>query len=177
MSVNNHTRYFVNLSSGLDYMEDFAGRADVSFIRVQSTWCEQKEWDRLLCDIDSNLLMHLALGYNCMIFDASAKRDVSRALWQGIELLRYCLCAAWGLPYEEQKSRGFNSGMATYFHEVWQNLDTKTKRKLRYFRIYLHTDELRLGTRCKRTNFDGKYDDLAMMAGLHAPSQLPLYLT
>lgn len=166
------TKYFINLSSGLDWMPEFAGRPDLAFIRVQSTWCEQKRWDDLLRDIDANLLMHLALGYECVIVDASAKREVSRALWQGMELLRYCLAAAWGVPYDPPATRGLDNGMANYFHEVWMELDTKTKRRLRYFRTYLHTDDIQLTHVCRRTDKDGKYDELGMLAGLHAPATL-----
>ena len=163
-----NTRHFINLSSGLDWMPEFAGRSDVSFIRVQSTWCEQKRWDDLLRDIDSNLLMHLALGYECIIYDASAKRDMSRALWQGIEMLRYCLSAAWGLPYDPPSNMRGIEHAASYFHDVWSSLDTHTKRKLRYFSKFLHTDELKLRQVCRRTNLDGRYDELAMLAHLHA---------
>lgn len=160
-------KHFINLSSGLDWSHDLATE-DVAFIRVQSTWCEQKRWDDLLWDIDANLLMHLALGHTCIIYDASAKRDMARALWQGIELLRYCLSAAWGVPYDPPAVRGIDNEMACYFDEVWRNLDTRTKRRLRYFRNFLHTDRIDLQQRCRRTRLDGRYDELAMLAGTFA---------
>lgn len=54
--------------------------------------------------------------------------------------------------------------MWAYFEHVWQHeLSTRTKRRLRYFRNFLWTDALRLEYECKRTDRDGRYDELAMM--------------
>ncbi len=157
-------KIFVNVASGLDWLPDLAGQ-DVSFIRIQSTACEQKRWNDLLREVDANLLMNLALGHRCVVYDASAKRDVSRALWQGVELLRHCLIRAWGIPTEKMPDcpRGGES-MWQYFEDVWNNeLDVRTKRRLRYFRNFLWTDVLRLEYECRRTDKDGRYDELAML--------------
>ena len=36
-----------------------------SFVRIQSTACEQQRFEAILQDLDSNLLLHLALGHWC----------------------------------------------------------------------------------------------------------------
>jgi hypothetical protein len=34
-----------------------------SFVRIQSTACEQQRFEQLMLELDADLLMHLALGY------------------------------------------------------------------------------------------------------------------
>ncbi len=36
---------------------------DCSFVRIQSTWCEQQRFDLILANLDAALLLHLALGH------------------------------------------------------------------------------------------------------------------
>ena len=55
------TKYFINLTNGIEALPTVDG--DVSFIRIQSTACEQKRWDFLIQDLDNNFYTWLALGY------------------------------------------------------------------------------------------------------------------
>lgn len=58
---------YINLTNGVEAipMLEFWNE-DYRFIRIQSTICEQKNWDRLIQDLDYDFLMNLALGHKCI---------------------------------------------------------------------------------------------------------------
>lgn len=55
-------------------MEDLPSLSDVDyrFIRIQSTLCEQKNWDRILQELDYDFLMHAAHGNEIIVYDFRA---------------------------------------------------------------------------------------------------------
>ena len=85
-------KLYINLTNGIEdipFLSSF-----YSFIRIQSTWCEQKEWDKILQDLDYGFLMDLAIGNKCIVIDRS-KRGTSRAIFQGLEFIKYALNKVW----------------------------------------------------------------------------------
>jgi hypothetical protein len=60
--------------------------------------CEVGDMEKVLCELDANLLVSLALGYSCVVYDFGSrdkKRGVPRALWYGTEFVRYALDWYW----------------------------------------------------------------------------------
>ncbi len=146
------TRHFLNLTNGLEALPALraAGIEDYAFLRIQSTACEQKRWDALIADLDNHFLMCLALGDTCIVHDYSNKGEVSRALWQGLEFVRFCLERTWfGRDYAVDPS------MHPYFEQVSRELRPTSRHKLKYFRKWLLTSELSLKVKAGRTTHDG----------------------
>ena len=152
-------KYFINLTNGIEYLKDHPG-LDYSFIRIQSTYCEQKHWNKLIDELDYNFLMSLALGYNCIIVDygsRSKSKKLSRAQWQGLALVKFILSKRWfgkdiDIYFQNRK-------LSDYFSEVYKTKITKAnKKKLDYFKKFLFTDELKIECMGGFTDKDGKND-------------------
>lgn len=118
-------RHFINLSNGAEAMPLLAAAGlppeGVSFIRVQSSHCEAQDFYGLLQNLDHNLLMHLALGFECRVYDfgsrgnyweapaktsvAGAQGDLSDAATEemtaepGVELQYVPRAIWWGLEW------------------------------------------------------------------------------
>lgn len=145
--------YFINLTAGLEHIPDFKS-LDFQFIRIQSTHCEQKHWEKILQDLDNNFLMKLAIGRKCCVFDFTSrksKKNKSRAIWQGLAWIEYVLYRVW---FGREIKLKF--GMHMYFREQYKTLSDCTKRKLKYYRKFLRLDNIRLGHICDATDNDGK---------------------
>lgn len=85
-------RHFLNLTRGLLLTAEVS---TTSVIRVQSTWCEQGLWHRLLEDIDYCFLYQLSRRRRVVVHDISERVRVPRALWQGCLFLKYVLTRHW----------------------------------------------------------------------------------
>jgi hypothetical protein len=99
-------QHFVNLTNGLEAVPLLTQRGlPFSYMRLESTQLEQKNYDQVLASLDPNLLMHLALGYSCIIWDFGSRnrrRGVPRAIWFGIEFVRFALAREWyGVGYRK----------------------------------------------------------------------------
>jgi hypothetical protein len=93
-------RHFINLKNGIEAVPTLHAMNvhDYAFCRVQSTMCEAGDMEKVLCELDANLLVSLALGYSCVVYDFGSrdkKRGVPRALWYGTEFVRYALDWYW----------------------------------------------------------------------------------
>lgn len=157
------TKHFVNLTNGIEalpLLDDYA------FIRIQSTACEQKRWDALIQDLDYNFLMSLALGHTCVVYDFGARKNVPRAVYQGLEFVRYVLTRRWFGKHTSPFVKGHNCG--SYFSEVYERLDDATFKKIDYFRKFLMTDEIRLTAETSATEHDGDHEFYRMMLGVYA---------
>lgn len=80
------TKRYVNLTNGIEAISQL-NLSDYSFIRIQSTICEQKLWDRLIQDLDYDFLMNVALGNKCVVYDYGANKPIPRAIYQGLEFI------------------------------------------------------------------------------------------
>ena len=83
---------YLNLTNGLEYMSEIKKFGfDFKFVRIQSTYCEQKLFDRLIQDLDYNFLFDIAQGNIIRIYDTSRNKKQSRALYQGVEFIKYSI--------------------------------------------------------------------------------------
>ena len=93
-------RHFINLKNGVEAIPTLraVGIDDYAFVRIQSTLCEVGDMEKMLLELDANLLVSLALGYSCVVYDFGSrdkKRGVPRALWYGLEFTRFALNRYW----------------------------------------------------------------------------------
>lgn len=146
-------KHFVNLTNGIEAIPDIS--YEYSFIRIQSTACEQKRWDFLLQDLDYTFLMSLALGHTCVVYDYGARKNVPRAIYQGLEFIYFALNRRWLGKDIIPVVRGKN--VYQYFDECYRELTDRTLKKLDYFRKFLLTDEIRLVVKTAATEHDGDY--------------------
>lgn len=148
------SRHYLNLTNGLLAIKDY-GLTDYRFLRIQSTACEQKRWDFIIQDLDTSFLMDLAMGRVCYVYDYGAKKDVPRALWQGLEWVRYVLHRRWMNEKITPRCRG--NDCSKYFDACYQTLESRTLKKLDYFQRYLSPNPIQIMPRSHRTEHDGDY--------------------
>jgi len=135
--------HFINLSNGFLAIPLFDLK-EVSFLRIQSTACEQKRWSNILNDLDSNFLMSLALGYKCKVYDFSERKPCTRAVYQGLEWVIYVLNRRWFdkeiIPYVK------NNNVQLYFRECYNKLTKIEKGKIDFYKKFLNTNKLNIET-------------------------------
>ena len=147
---------YANLTNGIEAIDG----NDWRFIRIQSTACEQKRWAFILEDLDNDLLMNLALGNHCEVYDFGHEGE-PRALWQGLVWIRYALTRAWCDREEAAYVRGCN--VTRYFAEQYDGLPDRTLSKLRYFKKFARGGDILLFGVWGQTKLDGQYPAYADM--------------
>src|SRR3989304_3594428 len=148
-------KHFINLTNGIEALL-YNAPDGIGFIRIQSTACEQKRWDFILQDLDNNFLMWLAIGAECVVIDFGANKNVPRAIYQGLEFVRYVLNRRWlGLAIKPIV-RGNN--VSEYFSEQYDKLSDSTLKKLDYFKKFLLCHEIKLSSIASETCHDGQYE-------------------
>ena len=101
--------HFINLTNGIEALDKLPPdlQNNVNFVRIQSSKCEANDFYGILQDVDHNLLFHLATGAECVVYDFGSRgsqwpgaedQKVPRAIWWGLEWIRYALTRAWKLP-------------------------------------------------------------------------------
>lgn len=145
---------YLNLTNGLEYANEIK---DYKVVRIQSTICEAKNWDKLIQDLDYNFLLDLAQGNKIEIYDTSSRKKVSRALFQGVEFIKYAINRRW-FNNESIKAIVKGQDVTPYFKKEYNKLNKNTKKKLDYIKKFLNTDHISIETNCKNTIYDGKYD-------------------
>lgn len=143
--------HFVNLTNGLEALPvlETLGLPLAGFVRLQSTACEQFDAknSQILDEIDANLLTRLALDEPCFVWDYGSRNPesgVPRALWYGLEWVRFACARSWGKAPSECKSRDDalprallrGKDVRSSFEERYRNLPQRTARKLRYYRRF-----------------------------------------
>ncbi len=147
---------YLNLTNGLEYLNEVG---EYKVIRIQSTLCEAKCWDKLVNDLDYNFLLDLAQGNTVEIYDTSSKKNMSRALYQGVEFIRYVLLRRWfdSKPYEIPAIvNGHN--VTEYFETEYKKLSKDTKKKLDYIKKFVTGHGIYIKRICKKSFYDGKYE-------------------
>lgn len=84
---------YINLTNGIEVLPVLTD--EFRFIRIQSTACEQKLWDRIIQDLDYDFLLNAAMDNECVIYDYGAKKPIPRAIYQGVEFIKYVLHKHW----------------------------------------------------------------------------------
>lgn len=124
-------RHYLNLSRGL-LVNHLPDGSSVNMIRIQSTWCEQKMWARIIDTLPPDFWISMAVGDCLVVHDVSERPRQTRAVWQGLSWIRYAVGRAWGLPEQPELSR---SGMTVNKHwdHVYRNLPGSVKNVLKYY--------------------------------------------
>lgn len=154
MEYDLKTVHFINLTNGIEAIKEY-NLTGYSFIRLQSTWCEQRLWNNFFFDLDNNLLINLALGNECIIYDYNSRHlnKPPRAIWQGLNFVITVLYFIWfNKEYEDT-----DPALLNYFKIEYNKLSPTVIKRLKYFRRYLMTDKLNIKTICKYTKNDGNY--------------------
>lgn len=134
-------KHYINLTNGIEAIPEY-NLSHYSFIRIQSTACEQHLWDRLLQELDYDFFMNVALGIECVIYDYGTRKPVSRAVYQGVEFIKFVLNKFWyGVTDEVFITRSRNSAhkvnVTDYFNKAYYSLSEQTRTKLKYFQPFL----------------------------------------
>ena len=131
---------YINLTNGIEVLPMLTD--GFRFIRIQSTVLEQKLWGRLIQDLDYDFLLNVAIGNECVIYDYGARKPIPRAVYQGVEFIKYVLHKRW-LNEEYLTNCNRSNGKYirkdcnSYFESCYRNLDDRTKKKLDYFKPYV----------------------------------------
>lgn len=149
------TKKYLNLTNGLEYLDEVG---ECKVIRIQSTLCEAKCWDKLINDLDYNFLLDLAQGNTVEIYDTSSKKNMSRALYQGIEFIRYVLLRRWFNVKPCEIPAIVNGHDTTeYFETEYRKLSRDTKKKLDYVKKFVIGNGIYIKRICKKSLHDGDY--------------------
>jgi hypothetical protein len=150
-------KYYLNLTNGIEWIPDLdVSIKDIGCIRIQSTKCEQKDWSYIIEDLDYQFLLDLALGEDVIVLDCSPKKDVSRALYQGVEWIKYVLNRRW---FDREENCFVNGNKVNnYFTEEYKLLSRRAKNKLDYVKKFIITDKIYLQGMCKSTSMDSNYE-------------------
>jgi len=130
-------KHFINLTDGLEWADELP---EFSFVRIESTAIEKEAWDRILRDLDANLLMNLAMGEECHFYDCGANREVSKTVSVGIPFIVKTLYDFW-------------LGETPYMAKTPER--QAVKRKIGYFRRFVNTDQIKLIGHSRKTINDG----------------------
>lgn len=154
---------YLNLTNGIEYLKQFN---NVRYIRIQSTACEQKRWEYILSQISDDFLLNLAIGKMIIVFDTSARKEVSRALYQGLEFIKWVIYKEWFDIDYKADVKGYNCQQ--YFEEQYRTIDKTIKKKYKYFRKFLLCDRINLEYICKQSGLDGNYEEYATILKMYA---------
>ena len=159
-------RHYVNLSNGILAVKEFKLK-DPVFIRIQSTACEQNLMSQIIDTISDDLLMHLALGDTlCHIYDYSSRGSspLPRALWQGLEWIKYVIYRIWWdkeyIPLNRHSNTPDRSQLR-YFNKEFCKLSKTTRKHIKYYKKwinFLKPKNLHIQTHANKTKLDGKYE-------------------
>ena len=104
--------------------------------------------------------MNLALGHKCVVYDFGARKPIPRAVYQGLEFVKYVLNRRW-LDKEyitnvnRSKNKERKNNCNDYFSKCYEQLEDRTKKKLDYFIPYINTDVIYLECITNCTEHDG----------------------
>ena len=166
----NPRKHFVNLTNGIEYIEELKELGcDINFIRIQSTTIERKDWSKLIHDLDHNLLMYLALGYDCYFYDCGTNRTLSKTCSLGVHIINYVLRRRWSgkippaIRYSKDGKRMYNE--VAFYDYIYNNLfvynqnghTAKLKKKIDYYRKFALGDIGSIVPVSRSTSNDGNY--------------------
>ncbi len=134
------TKNYINLTNGIEAVQQYK-LSNYAFIRIQSTACEQHSWDKILQELDYDFLMNVALGNECVIYDYGTRKPVPRAIYQGVEFIKYVLNRVWynieNDVYISRSGKIRGANATDYFHKAYCSLSEQTLKKLKYFQPFL----------------------------------------
>jgi hypothetical protein len=147
-------KYYINLTTGLEILNDLPVHLnELNFIRIQSSHCERGAFEDLLNSLDADFLIHLAMGYTCIVVDYGARSNTSKATRIGLEWIRYYLNKIW-LDCDYKAIINLNDA-TEFFYNASNKISKKTRNKIKYYRKFLMTDQIKLVGYSKATYNDG----------------------
>lgn len=165
MNSSPRRKHYVNLTNGIEALANLPPGEPWSFIRLQSTTVERKDWLKLFgSDLDHDFYMHLALGYCCVLHDRGTRRKNSKTVYYAVPLVRYVLDRRWyGLvPEVALFGRAGNLNGARFFDEVYRSIfdhrgpeTSRVKTRIDYYRRYTVGPRVLLEGRSEATTHDG----------------------
>lgn len=164
------TKHYINLTNGIEWLEELKGEQNIGFIRICSTTLEGKNYVKLFRDLDHDFLMNLALGTECIVYDCGANKEIARAMYSGIPIIRYVLNKRWmGIapiftPIIRRNGITKMNGVSL-FDEIYNQLfvynqdqnKEAVKTKLDYYKKFLNCPEVNLTFKSRTTEKDGDY--------------------
>ncbi|KAK9852863.1 hypothetical protein WJX84_010876 [Apatococcus fuscideae] len=172
-------QHFINLTNGVEAMPLLTRMGlQHSFCRIQSTALEQKRFEVLMSELDANLLLSLALGKICLVYDLGSRnrvQGVPKAVWYGLEFIRYALEMLWMRRSGEVFLRGVRC--TANFQKYLEQLSTPLTRRLKYYRRFMdpNLQHIQLYGVFKLTTRDGDLEfhrNVAMAPMVRLPSAL-----
>lgn len=138
------TRHYVNLTNGLEALPALSAlvpAAELRFTRVQSSHAEASAYDKLLSEVDHDLLWSLASGHTCYLYDFASrnpKRGVSRAQFLGAEFIKWALAYLWfgkDSPLVAQCVLVRNKNLVRFWRDdvLPYKIAKDTKKRIRYY--------------------------------------------
>ncbi len=150
-------KIFINLTNGLEALRDENLDVDnINFIRIQSSHCEAHQFGRIFDELDYNFLMHAALGSKCIVYDYGAQTELSKAIYIGLEWIKFVLNKRWLDKHYVPKVKG--KKVTAKFEEYYNDLSKLTKKKIDYFKKFLLTDEIWIEGKSEVTTHDNDYE-------------------
>lgn len=149
---------WINLTNGLEALLGHE-LGDCRVMYLRSSHCEQKRWDLVMASVPDEMLLRLALGQECVVYDYGARKVAPRSVWQGLEFVKYVLNRRWlGVEYQPVgRAASARNYFSWHYHKVVDDpSDQRLKRRLDYFGDYLSAGEVRLSAVTGWTNMDGK---------------------
>jgi hypothetical protein len=124
--------HYLNLTRGAlcaDHVEQ------PRYLRLQSTWCEQKRWADVLWTLSTDFYVALASGQHLTVHDVSERSRQTRASWQGLSWVQFTCQRLWGGAPAPVLNRG-GMDMSPYFTHELARLDRRVRRHVGYFRQF-----------------------------------------
>lgn len=125
---------WLNLSNGLLAIKNYH-LTNFHVMRLQSTHCEQKLWKLVLWSIPDEFLFQQAQSQICFVHDYGERTPVPRAVWQGLEWVKFVLAQRWNNTHYVPVGRA--STMGPYFSDQYRLIDNSIKRKIDYHKQFL----------------------------------------
>jgi len=153
-------KHFINLSNGIEFLPTLE-KVD-GYIRIQSTACEQKLWWSIICDLDYTFLFAVANGDTISVYDCSAHKKIPRAIYQGLEWLKYVLNLRWKGHEIVPMVKGNNC--QKYFNQQYYRgglIRDRAFKKLDYVSKFTRPTVIDIRGVSKPTDLDGNYIVLA----------------
>jgi len=126
---------YLNLTAGLSVKEKYP---DARIVYIRSSHLESHAFNNLFYTLSDDLLYHLACGERCRIIDCTSNR-CSKVIKTGIPLIKFVLAKYWF--NREERPRKFSW---EFLVRVISSLDKKTTAKLKGYKRFLNTDEVKL---------------------------------
>lgn len=139
-------RVYVNRTNGIQALPILcANFIHPEFCYIRSTHFERKQPNSAISDIPSEMLTLLAWGVWVIVVDYGARKDRSRAIWQGVPYLEYVLNRAWldivpdkCIIYPRSNTDSNPQNVGDVFDQWYGDIDDATMEK-----IMLYADEAR----------------------------------